>query len=193
MKDFYLFIISNFKKLSFGWILTFLSSFGQTFLISLYVPEIIKAFSISEGTFGAIYAGCTVTASVIMLSLGHNVDHKPAKTVTAFSITGLAIASILLGFSYHFVVLILAIIMLRLFGQGLLTHISMTLISKGSSPFDAQVRKSSCLGSYRRYPAAVNWAHQREACRWSPAKTAGRKGSHRSQLARYQSECPLWQ
>lgn len=130
LKDFYRFIIANFKKLSFGWVLTFLSSFGQTFLISLYVPEIIKSFSISEGTFGAIYAGCTVTASVIMLSLGHNVDHKPAKTVTAFSITGLAIASILLGFSYHFAVLILAIIMLRLFGQGLLTHISMSLISK---------------------------------------------------------------
>ncbi|MCL6217357.1 MFS transporter [Zunongwangia pacifica] len=130
MKDFYRFIISNFKKLSFGWILTFLSSFGQTFLISLYVPEIIKAFSISEGTFGAIYAGCTVTASILMLSLGHTVDHKPAKTVTAFSISGLAVASILLGCSYHFVVLILAIIMLRLFGQGLLSHISMTLISK---------------------------------------------------------------
>ncbi|MDN3593885.1 MFS transporter [Zunongwangia endophytica] len=130
LKDFYKFIITNFRKLSFGWILTFLSSFGQTFLISLYVPEIIKAFSISEGTFGAIYAGCTVTASIIMLTVGHTVDHKPAKTVTAFSITGLAIATILLGFSYYFIPLIIAIIMLRLFGQGLLTHISMTLISK---------------------------------------------------------------
>jgi hypothetical protein len=43
------------------------------------VPEIVEAFSITEGAFGAIYAGCTVTASIIMLSVGHMVDHKSVK------------------------------------------------------------------------------------------------------------------
>ena len=130
MKDFYHFLKGNFRKVSFGWLLTFLSGFGQTFLISLYVPEIIKSFSISEGTFGAIYAGCTVTASMIMLSVGHTVDHKPAKKVTAFTIIGLGLSSILLGFSQNILFLIVAITGLRLTGQGLLTHISMTIMSK---------------------------------------------------------------
>lgn len=116
--------------MSFGWLLTFLSSFGQTFLISLYVPEIIREFSLSEGTFGAIYAACTVTASVIMLSVGHTVDHKPAKKVTAYTVLSLGISCILLGFSYHIAFLFLALIGLRLCGQGLLSHISMTIISK---------------------------------------------------------------
>lgn len=107
-----------------------MSGFGQTFLISLYVPEILKSFSISEGTFGAIYAGCTVTASMIMLSVGHTVDHKPAKKVTAFTIIGLGLSSILLGFSQNILFLIVAITGLRLTGQGLLTHISMTIMSK---------------------------------------------------------------
>ncbi len=110
--------------------LTFLSGFGQTFLISLYVPEIIKSFSISEGTFGAIYAGCTITASMIMLSVGHTVDHKPAKKVTAYTVIGLGLSSILLGFSHSIIFLIIAITGLRLTGQGLLTHISMTIMSK---------------------------------------------------------------
>lgn len=130
MKDFYHFLKGNFRKVSFGWLLTFLSGFGQTFLISLYVPEILKSFSISEGTFGAIYAGCTVTASLIMLSVGHTVDHKPAKKVTTYTIIGLGLSSILLGFSQHIIFLIIAITGLRLTGQGLLTHISMTIMSK---------------------------------------------------------------
>lgn len=130
LKDFYLFIKNNFQKISFGWLLTFLSSFGQTFLISLYVPHLTENFSITKGTFGALYAGCTVIASVIMLTVGHTVDHKPVKKVTAFTVLGLASASILLGVSTHILWLALALIVLRLCGQGLLSHISMTVISK---------------------------------------------------------------
>ncbi|SKB32052.1 Predicted arabinose efflux permease, MFS family [Salegentibacter holothuriorum] len=130
MKEYFYFLRGNFKKVSFGWLLTFLSSFGQTFLISLYVPEIVKAFAITEGTFGAIYAGCTVAASIIMLSVGHTVDHKPVKKVTAFTVLSLGLSSILLGLSYHVAVLFVALMGLRLCGQGLMSHISMTIISK---------------------------------------------------------------
>lgn len=130
MKDLYIFFKDNYKKVSFGWLLTFLSSFGQTFLISLYVPEIVRDFQITEGTFGAIYAGCTVVSSIFMLTVGHTVDHKPVKKVTGFTILSLAFACILLGFSYHIAALFIAIAALRLTGQGLLSHISMTVISR---------------------------------------------------------------
>ena len=130
MTDLYLFLKKNFKKVSFGWVLTFLSSFGQTFLISLYVPEIVRDFQITEGTFGAIYAICTVISSFIMLSLGHLVDHKPAKLVTAYTILTLAISTILLGLSNNIALLFIAVVGLRFAGQGLLSHISMTVISK---------------------------------------------------------------
>ncbi|MGY5849453.1 MFS transporter [Salegentibacter sp. F14] len=130
MKEFFYFAKTHFKRVSFGWLLTFLSSFGQTFLISLYVPEIIRDFNLSEGSFGAIYAGCTVAASVIMLTIGHNVDHQPAKKVTAYTILGLGLSAILLGFSFNIFLLFIALMGLRLMGQGLLSHISMTIISK---------------------------------------------------------------
>ncbi|MCC8359714.1 MFS transporter [Salinimicrobium sediminilitoris] len=130
MKDYFYFLKGNFRTVSFGWLLTLLSGFGQTFLISLYVPEIIRSFSISEGAFGAIYAGCTIAASFIMLSVGHTVDHKPVKKVTAFTVAGLALSSILLGVSESIILLIVAVTGLRLAGQGLLTHISMTIMSK---------------------------------------------------------------
>ena len=130
LKDYYYFLKGNFRTVGFGWLLTLMSGFGQTFLISLYVPEIIRSFRISEGAFGAIYAGCTITASFIMLSVGHTVDHKPVKKVTAFTVIGLGLSSILLGLSYNIFFLILAVVGLRLTGQGLLSHISMTILSK---------------------------------------------------------------
>ena len=125
------FFRNNFREVGFGWVLTFLSSFGQTFLISIYVPEILKTFSISNGLFGSIYAIATVTSSIIMLSVGHLVDHKPVKKITAFTVMGLAFSSFLLGISHlSIAILIIALIGLRLTGQGLMSHISLTVMSR---------------------------------------------------------------
>lgn len=131
MKEYLVFFRKNFKEVRFGWTLTLLSGFGQTFLISLYVPEIIRIFDISNGLFGGIYAIATVMASFLLITLGHFVDHKPIKTVTFYTILGLTLSSILLGFSeIHIFVLFLALLGLRLTGQGLLSHISQTVLSR---------------------------------------------------------------
>ncbi len=125
------FFRNNTREVGFGWMLTFLSSFGQTFLISIYVPEILESFSISNGLFGSIYAIATVTSSVIMLSVGHLVDHKPVRKITAVTVAGLAFSSFLLGISHlSIAILIIALIGLRLTGQGLLSHISLTVMSR---------------------------------------------------------------
>jgi MFS family permease len=130
MLEFYKFIRRNLKPLSYGWLLTFLSSFGQTYLISLYVVHLVEEFSITEGEFGAIYAACTVISSIVMLSIGHTVDHISVKKVTFFTISVLASCCILLGFSYHLAFVFLALIGMRLCGQGMLSHISFTILSK---------------------------------------------------------------
>ncbi len=130
MIQFLKFIKHNLKPLSYGWLLTFLSSFGQTYLISLYVIHITKAFDITEGTFGAIYAICTVASSIIMLSIGHTVDHISVKKVSFYTILALALCCILMGLSYHLAFVFLALIGLRLSGQGMLSHISFTILSK---------------------------------------------------------------
>ena len=131
MTQLFQFFTRNRREVGFGFILTFLSSFGQTFLISIYVPEILKTFAISNGLFGSIYAIATVVASVIMLSIGHTIDHKPVKKVTALTLVGLAGSSFLLGISHLSIgILILSLIGLRLTGQGLMSHISLTVMSR---------------------------------------------------------------
>lgn len=130
MLQFLKFIRQNLKPLSYGWLLTFLSSFGQTYLISLYVVHLVEEFRITEGEFGAIYAGCTVISSIIMLSIGHTVDHISVKKVTFFTVFILACSCILLGFSHHLALVFLALVGMRLCGQGMLSHISFTILSK---------------------------------------------------------------
>ena len=131
MRNLVIFLRDNYRKASFGPILTFLSSFGQTFLISVYVPEIILTFDMTEGSFGSLYALATVISSVIMLTVGHYIDHKPVKQVTALTLIGLIISLVLLGFSHYSIILLMAaLIGMRLNGQGLLTHISYTIMAR---------------------------------------------------------------
>ncbi len=51
------FVITNWRFLMFGLILTFGSSFGQTYFISLFSADIRQSFDLSHGDFGTLYAG----------------------------------------------------------------------------------------------------------------------------------------
>ncbi len=130
MRNFFKFIHANFSQLRLGLILTFLSSFGQTYVISLYVINISREFGITEGEFGAIYSICTVISSVVMLSIGHTVDHIKAKKVISVTLSSLMLSALLMGFSVHLAMVVIALVGLRLCGQGMMTHISFTLLSK---------------------------------------------------------------
>lgn len=130
MKSYYPFLKKNYREVGFGGILTFFSSFGQTFVISLYVPSIIDAFKISKGLFGTYYAVSTLAASFILLTVGHYIDHQPVRRVTNYTIAGLSISAILLGISFNPLLLIISLIGLRLTGQGLMGHISLTVMSR---------------------------------------------------------------
>lgn len=130
MRDYLSFTKKHFKEVGFGWLLTFFSSFGQTFLVSLYVPSIIAAFNISNGEFGSIYAAGTLTASFLLLATGHYIDHKPVKWVTWLTIFGVSLSLVLLGLSHNLIFLFLALMFIRFTGQGMMGHISQTVMTR---------------------------------------------------------------
>jgi MFS family permease len=146
MKTYYLFLKNNLSGVSFGFLLTMISSFGQTFLISLYVPEIIESFGLSNASFGALYSVCTVTSSMILLSVGHFIDHKRVRYVTLYSLLLLAGSAVLLGLSSGFAMLVVAIVGLRLGGQGLMSHISLTVMSRSYNEGRGKALSLSSLG-----------------------------------------------
>lgn len=121
---------ANTKILVFGIVLTLYSSFGQTFILSLFIPGILESFEISRSFYSQLYAVATLLSATTMIFLGKMIDHVPLKRFTLFVIGGIVTASLVAAFSFHVVMLFLAVYMLRFFGQGLLSHTSMTTMAR---------------------------------------------------------------
>ena len=128
--DYIKFFLRNKRLISFGFILTFFSSFGQTFLLSLYVPKIINDFHLTNSFFGGLYAIATVGSSFILAYVGKLIDHTDLRKYSLYSAVLLLLSSLMLAFSATILMIFLGLLGLRFAGQGLLSHISSTSISK---------------------------------------------------------------
>lgn len=121
-----LFIRDNLRWLAAGFLLTLFSSFGQTFFIGLSGNELRARFDLTEGQFGLLYMAATLASALTLPWLGRSIDRMPGWKVARFTMPALASACLLMAFAPHVAVLFLAIWMLRLFGQGMMTHIALT-------------------------------------------------------------------
>lgn len=140
------FLKRNFEPVFFGFLLTFFSSFGQTFMISLFVPFILADLAFSNSVFGGYYAGATVLSSLIMLRVGHVIDDRPVRPFTIKTVVLLTAACALLALAWHPAVLFVALVGLRLGGQGLLSHISQSTMSRYFSRDRGKALSFSSLG-----------------------------------------------
>lgn len=120
------FIRNNFRWIAGGFVLTFFSSFGQTYFISGSIGEWQTTFDLSHGEIGRIYMFATLGSAVCLPFLGRLVDSIPAHRMIAFVIPTLAAATLMAGYASSILVLIAAIFLLRLFGQGMMTHMALT-------------------------------------------------------------------
>ena len=62
------FFLTHPRALSFGVLLTLFSSFGQTFLISIFVPRLLEEFALNTAQFGALYALATITSAASLMT-----------------------------------------------------------------------------------------------------------------------------
>ncbi len=120
------FIKSNFRWVAGGFMLTYFSSFGQTYFISASVAEWQAAFGLSHGEFGRLYMFATLASAACLPFVGKLVDVVPPHRMIAVVIPVLAGAAALAGYASSVAVLVTAIFLLRLFGQGMMTHIALT-------------------------------------------------------------------
>jgi len=125
-----LFLRNNARWIAGGFLLTFFSSFGQTFFIGLSGEELRAKFNLTDGEFGAIYMSATIGSALTLPFLGRTLDHMPGWKVARFVIPGLAFACFMVAFSPNLIFLVLAIYALRLFGQGMLSHTAYTEIGR---------------------------------------------------------------
>jgi MFS family permease len=110
------------RVIGLGFALTFLSSFGQTFFISLSGPDIRDAFGLTHGAFGSIYSLATLASGLLMIWVGSIIDRVDIRLYATTAMLGLAAAAVSLSLAPNILVLGLSLFALRLFGQGMLSH-----------------------------------------------------------------------
>ncbi len=121
---------SNLQLLGFGLLLSFLSSFGQTFLVSLYVPELRAHFGISSSLISGLFSAATLLSALTLPWLGSAIDRMRLTRFTVRVLLGAALANLALSQAYHLIGLFVAFYLLRLCGQGLASHTSMTAMGR---------------------------------------------------------------
>jgi len=140
------FLRNNARWLLGGLLLTFFSSFGQTFFIALFAPEIRAAFALSHGDFGGLFMAGTLASAATLIGLGRIVDQYSVSRVALCVICSLAFACALMSIVNSVVMLVLVLFLLRLLGQGMMTHIALTAMGRWYSRERGRAISLSSMG-----------------------------------------------
>jgi MFS family permease len=117
------FIRANWLFLLAGFLLTFTSSYGQTYFISLFAGEIKGEFDLSDGQWGGIYTIGTTLSAVTMVWAGVLTDRFRVRRLSFWVMITLATACLAMAAVPNWIALIFVIYALRLTGQGMMSQL----------------------------------------------------------------------
>ncbi len=140
------FILENPRFLAYGWLLSFGSSFGQTYFVGLFGDHIRADFSLSHADYGLYYSLSTVIAGLAIAWIGKRVDEVDLRPYTLGVLAGLAAACVMMAVAEGLVLLFFCFLMLRLFGQGLMSHTAITSMARYFGPHRGKAMSFSSLG-----------------------------------------------
>lgn len=138
------FLIEHWRALAFGFAMCLLSSFGQTFFISLFGGQIRAGLDLTDGEFGTIYTIATLASAAAIIWSGRLIDRFRLTNMATIVLAGLAASCALMGLAGSTLVLLVAIFGLRQFGQGLASHTGITSIARR---FDKERGRSLSVAS----------------------------------------------
>ena len=118
------------KVVIFGFIFTFFSSFGQSFFLGIFNPNIRNELLISHGQFGTIYASATLTSSFLLIWVGKKIDDINISRFALFVIFLLSFSCFFFSKISSLTLLFISIFLMRFSGQGMMSHTATTTISR---------------------------------------------------------------
>ena len=124
------FILQNSRWLTAGALLTLISSFGQTYFISIFAGEIRTAFNLSHGDWGAIYGFGTFASAIVMIWSGGLTDVMRVRHLGPIVLAALAASCLFMALNPWVALLPVVIFCLRFTGQGMSTHIATVAMSR---------------------------------------------------------------
>ncbi|MEM6356349.1 MAG: MFS transporter [Pseudomonadota bacterium] len=111
-------------------LLTFGSSFGQTFFISLFAGGIRAEFGLSDGDWGTLYTAATLGSAAILVQAGRLADSIALRPLLIATVTLYASALALTAFAPSALWLGIGVLGLRFCGQGMMGHLAMTAVAR---------------------------------------------------------------
>lgn len=123
-------IRSQFGLLAIGFIALFTGNLGQSFFIGLFQSDIANSLNLSAGEFGAVYAALTMASGFLVLYFGQKLDWIAPRRYALLVLTALLAGVILLTTSPWLIPALFGLGLVRLCGQGLMTHFGSTLAGR---------------------------------------------------------------
>ncbi|EAR53035.1 Major facilitator superfamily (MFS) transporter [Oceanicola granulosus HTCC2516] len=124
------FVRENAAFLLAGMLVAFTSSYGQTFFISIFAGEIRAEFGLSHGRWGLIYTLGTTLSAVTMIWAGMLTDLFRVRQLGLVIFPILALACLSMATVPGAVLLIFVIYLLRLMGQGMMSHLAAVAMAR---------------------------------------------------------------
>ena len=137
---------AEWRLLLFGFLLSFWSTPGQTFFISLFSGVIREELSLTHGQFGGIYSLATLFSAFAIIWTGSLIDRIDLKKFSYYIVFGSAIGCLLLSYSHSAIVLLISIFLVRHIGQGLNTLTSVTAMVRYLEPIKGKATAISQTG-----------------------------------------------
>jgi MFS family permease len=124
------FLRDNARWIVGGFLMTFFSTIGQTVFISLSAGHIRQEYGLSHGGWGTVYMIATLASALTLPYLGTMLDRHRVVRIASVVTAMLGAAALLMAVSNHIVFLLFAVYLLRLFGQGMMTHTAYTATAR---------------------------------------------------------------
>jgi len=124
------FIRQHAPFLATGALLSFLSSFGQTYFISIFGGEIRESYGLSNGDWGLIYMVGTGASAAVMVFAGGLADRFRVRQLGIVVVLLLGLSCLLMAWNPIAALLPLVVFFLRFFGQGMTTHVATVAMSR---------------------------------------------------------------
>ena len=124
------FLKSEWRFMLFGALMASWSSLGQTFFISLFSADIRAALNLSHGDFGTYYAIATAASAATLVFVGKFADTVPVRKLSLITLACIRLSALHFSTIQNITMLIIGIYLLRLWGQGMMSHVWSTAMAR---------------------------------------------------------------
>ena len=118
------------RYISYGMAYFFFSSLGQTFLFSLFIPNLETAFGMTPAESGTYYGIASLMSAGLILYTGSFVDKWNLRIFGGLVALVLGLSAFLMASAQTLAVMLVAMFLLRHFGQGLMIQTASTAVAR---------------------------------------------------------------